>query len=99
MKYFEDFLFDSIIYWSLDYLSMDNMYTYEIQEQIESFACTCNKEDMPDIDIISFPKVTLESTMRYKYILDIDGNTASWTRLPLIMAGGSVPLKIESQFA
>ena len=36
--------------------------------------------------------------MDYKYILDIDGNSASWTRLPYIMGGGSVALKVESNY-
>lgn len=36
--------------------------------------------------------------MKYKYILDIDGNSVSWTRLPFIMIGGAVPLRPESEF-
>ena len=36
---------------------------------------------------------------QYKYVLDIDGNSVSWTRLPYIMVGGSVPLKPDSEFS
>ena len=38
-------------------------------------------------------------TTEFKYILDVYGNTESWTRLPFYMLSGSVPLKIDSPYA
>ena len=51
---------------------------------------------MPYTDIHKFPKIELYETLNYKYILDIDGNSVSWTRLQYIMGGGSVALKVDS---
>lgn len=40
----------------------------------------------------------LGDSTNHKYILDIYGNTESWTRLPFIMLSGSVPLKVDSPY-
>jgi hypothetical protein len=39
-----------------------------------------------------------EESLQYKYQLDIDGRSVSWTRLPYIMVQGSVPIKADSEF-
>ena len=44
-------------------------------------------------------QIDITETLQFKYLLDIDGNSVSWTRLPFIMAAGSVALKVDSDFS
>ena len=55
---------------------------------------------MPDVKIHSVIGATpIEKTLNYKYVLDVDGNSISWTRMQYIMGGGSVVLKVQSNYA
>ena len=85
--------------WTLYFIGIDELKIREKRDEIKSFACTCNQADMPDVKINSVIGATpMEKTLDYKYILDVDGNSVSWTRLPYIMAGGSVALKVDSNY-
>ena len=48
--------------------------------------------------VYSSHRINIADQCKYKYIIDIEGWSASWARLEKIMLSGSVPFKHESLY-
>ena len=71
---------------------------HNLHSELENFICHSDPIKIPDTEFIWERMPHVPDTGKFKYIIDIDGDSTSWTRLPNILITESVPLKVDSGF-
>ena len=77
--------------WSLDHRDIIDCYiTNIVQMSRDTFTSIGDKHER-----IMHPFIRLDDMLQYKYLLDINGNTTSWNRVPQILNSKSVLFKLK----